>query len=116
MKPGAILINSSRGEVVDGEALPGAVSAGRFDVWEHEPHLDPALLETRCTPHRGLLPEQGKANATAMSVALAGPPACRSKGGIRPRLLRRAGDRSPGRNFAGPSAGRTTSQSESRSP
>ena len=45
MKPGAILINSSRGEVVDGEALLRSGLGWALDVWEHEPHLDPALLE-----------------------------------------------------------------------
>ena len=108
IKPGAILINSSRGEVVDGEALLQSGLGWALDVWEHEPHLDPALLENAllATPHIAGYSEQGKANATAMSVASL---ACRSKGGIRPRPPRRAGGRSPGRNFAGPSAERTTS-------
>ena len=94
MKPGAILINSSRGEVVDGEALLRSGLGWALDVWEHEPHLDPALLENAllATPHIAGYSEQGKANATAMSVA---------------SLAR---GRSPGRNFAGPSAGRTTSR------
>ena len=97
MKPGAILINSSRGEVVDGEALLRSGLGWALDVWEHEPHLDPALLENAllATPHIAGYSEQGKANATAMSVA---------------SLARRFGGRSPGRNFAGPSAGRTTSR------
>ena len=71
MKPGAILINSSRGEVVDGEALFRSGLGWALDVWEHEPHLDPALLENAllATPHIAGYSEQGKANATAMSVA-----------------------------------------------
>ena len=71
MKPGAILINSSRGEVVDGEALLRSGLGWALDVWEHEPHLDPALLENAllATPHIAGYSEQGKANATAMSVA-----------------------------------------------
>ena len=70
MKPGAILINSSRGEVVDGEALFRSGLGWALDVWEHEPHLDPALLENAllATPHIAGYSEQGKANATAMSV------------------------------------------------
>ena len=71
MKPGAILINSSRGEVVDGEALLRSGLGWALDVWEHEPHLDPALLENAllATPHIAGYSEQGKANATAQSVA-----------------------------------------------
>ena len=71
MKPGAILLNSSRGEVVDGEALLRSGLGWALDVWEHEPHLDPALLENAllATPHIAGYSEQGKANATAMSVA-----------------------------------------------
>ncbi len=71
MKPHAVLINSSRGEVVDNRAL---LQNGRpcvLDVWEHEPHLDPQLLEQSllATPHIAGYSEQGKANATACSVA-----------------------------------------------
>ena len=71
MKPGVILINSSRGEVVDGEALLRSGLGWALDVWEHEPHLDPALLGNAllATPHIAGYSEQGKANATAMSVA-----------------------------------------------
>ena len=71
MKPGAILINSSRGEVVDGEALLRSGLGWALDVWEHEPHLDPALLENAllATPHIAGYSEQGKANATAAAVA-----------------------------------------------
>ena len=45
MKPGAVILNSTRGEVVDGAALLRSGLACVLDVWEHEPHLDPALLE-----------------------------------------------------------------------
>ena len=71
MKPGAILINSSRGEVVDGEALLRSGLEWALDVWEHEPDLDPELLGKAllATPHIAGYSEQGKANATAMSVA-----------------------------------------------
>ena len=93
MKPGAILINSSRGEVVDGEAL--------------------LCWKTRCSPHPTSRATPSRARPTPRQCPSPRWPAvsaCRSKGGIRPRPLRRAGDRSPGRNFAGPSAGRTTSR------
>ena len=61
----------ARGEVVDGEALLPSGLGWALDVWEHEPHLDPALLENAllATPHIAGYSEQGKANATAMSVA-----------------------------------------------
>ena len=44
MKPGSILINTSRGEVVDGQALRESGLQYVLDVWEHEPDLDPLLL------------------------------------------------------------------------
>ena len=71
MKSGAILLNSSRGEVVDTQALPASGHPYVLDVWEHEPHLDPQLLggALLATPHIAGYTEQGKANATAMSVA-----------------------------------------------
>ena len=73
MKSGAVLINSSRGEVVDGEALLRSGLGWALDVWEHEPNPDPALLENAllATPHIAGYSEQGKANATAMSASLA---------------------------------------------
>lgn len=71
MKPGAVVINSSRGEVVDGEALKASGHDCVLDVWEHEPHLDHTLLDRAllATPHIAGYSEQGKANATAQSVA-----------------------------------------------
>ena len=71
MKPGAVIINSSRGEVVDGEALRHSRQRWILDVWEHEPALDPELLERAllATPHIAGYSQQGKANATAMAVA-----------------------------------------------
>jgi erythronate-4-phosphate dehydrogenase len=75
MKPGAILINTSRGEVVDTSALNkalliGTVNAAMLDVWENEPNVDRKLLNKAfiATPHIAGYSHEGKANATAMIV------------------------------------------------
>jgi erythronate-4-phosphate dehydrogenase len=74
MKPGAILLNSSRGEVVDSAALKEASGSGALraalDVWENEPDIEVALLDrvALATPHIAGYSVDGKANGTAMSV------------------------------------------------
>lgn len=70
MRCNAVLINASRGEVVDTQAL---VASGRdcaIDVWENEPDIDRRLLEKAivATPHIAGYSLQGKANASAMAV------------------------------------------------
>ena len=69
------LINSSRGEVVCGEALKdalrkGAVSGAALDVWEHEPDIDRDLMNLLefATPHIAGYSADGKANGTAACV------------------------------------------------
>ena len=61
----------ARGEVGDGAALLRSGLEWALDVWEHEPGLNPELLGKAllATPHIAGYSEQGKANATAMSVA-----------------------------------------------
>lgn len=61
MKPTAVLVNTSRGPVVDEEALADALSDGRIfaaglDVYEEEPKVHPKLLEREnavLAPHIG---------------------------------------------------------------
>jgi erythronate-4-phosphate dehydrogenase len=75
LKPHQILINSSRGEVVEGAALLSVLkqyglAACVLDVWENEPTIDPELLRKVDigTPHIAGYSADGKANGTAMSV------------------------------------------------
>ena len=71
LPPKAVVINASRGEVADTAALLAGEHPCILDVWENEPHPDPALLERAllATPHIAGYSRQGKANATAMAVA-----------------------------------------------
>ena len=75
LRPDQILINSSRGPVVDNKALKAALSghalkAAVLDVWEGEPELDPELVNLLdiSTPHIAGYSADGKANGTSMSV------------------------------------------------
>jgi len=73
MKAGAVLINTSRGGVVETEALYQAllskhVSATILDVWENEPEISPQLLHEvlLATPHIAGYSLDGKLNAVRM--------------------------------------------------
>lgn len=71
LKPSATIVNSSRGEVVDTEALLASEHPCVLDVWEHEPHINPRLLDHAllATPHIAGYSEQGKATASAMVIS-----------------------------------------------
>jgi glyoxylate reductase len=64
---GGVLVNTSRGSLVDSEAVAaalesGALGAAGLDVYEHEPEVSPRLLEApRCV----LLPHIGSATVAA---------------------------------------------------
>ena len=76
MKPSAILINSTRGGVVDDAALidalkSGTIRAAGLDVFENEPKLNPAFLELNnvvLAPHIGSSTEATR-RAMAMLAA-----------------------------------------------
>ncbi|MGF1464419.1 MAG: 2-hydroxyacid dehydrogenase [Maricaulaceae bacterium] len=61
LQPEAYVVNTSRGEIIDEEALIELLQAGRIagaglDVFEHEPAVDPRLLELNnvvVLPHLG---------------------------------------------------------------
>lgn len=65
MRPTSVLVNTSRGAVVDEEALAdalgdGTIFAAGLDVYTNEPLVNPRLLEA---PHTVLLPHIGSATA-----------------------------------------------------
>ncbi len=75
LKSGAILINSSRGAVVEEAALLEGIRKGKLsdailDVFENEPLVNRDLLKslTLATPHIAGYSLDGKANGTSMSV------------------------------------------------
>ncbi len=75
-KPGAILINTSRGAVVDEKPTcwrgsgTESLSDVVLDVFENEPGINPGSLKaiTLATPHIAGYSLDGKANGTSMSV------------------------------------------------
>ncbi|MBM3546645.1 MAG: D-glycerate dehydrogenase [Alphaproteobacteria bacterium] len=68
IKPGAILVNTSRGEVIDEAALAQALASGTLggaglDVYEHEPAIHRKLLEADnvvLLPHMGSATLEGR--------------------------------------------------------
>lgn len=78
MRRGSFLINTSRGDVVDAEALLAAVTSGRLagaalDVYESEPPQDSPLLHTPgilCTPHMAAMTKESL-RRMAVDIAVA---------------------------------------------
>ncbi len=76
MKPTAFLVNTARGQIIDEEALvvalrQAAIAGAGLDVFEHEPAVNPGLLEL---DNVVLLPHLGSATVetrTAMAVLAA---------------------------------------------
>lgn len=74
MSRGTILINSSRGGVVDEESLKEKLREGGIkavvDVWENEPEIDPELVDLAfiATPHIAGYSEEGKKRGTGMAL------------------------------------------------
>lgn len=75
LKPGVVIINSSRGEVTDTKAMLSGLTAGMIgklvlDVWENEPDISSELHEKVWigTPHIAGYSVDGKANGSSMTV------------------------------------------------
>ena len=73
-----IIINSSRGEVMDSRSVKSALKKGQIsglviDCWENEPDIDLELLAMAdlATPHIAGYSRDGKANGTSMCIQAA---------------------------------------------
>lgn len=77
MKPGAFLVNTARGELVDDQALFAALATGQlggagFDVYRNEPHIDrrfAALPNVVALPHLGSATIEGRGAAGERIIA-----------------------------------------------
>jgi glyoxylate reductase len=66
LKPGAYIVNTARGGIIDESALiqalkDGAIAGAGLDVFEHEPAVDPKLLKLADQGKVVLLPHMGSA-------------------------------------------------------
>ncbi|HEY5499143.1 MAG TPA: 4-phosphoerythronate dehydrogenase PdxB [Bacteroidales bacterium] len=75
LKLNPIILNSSRGEIIETNALKDAYKKNQLsgmviDCWENEPNIDLELLGMAdlATPHIAGYSKDGKANGTSMSV------------------------------------------------
>jgi glyoxylate reductase len=76
MKPTSVLVNTSRGPVIDEAALVGSLRGGRIgaaglDVYEDEPRPAPGLVECRnavLLPHIGSATHQARAKMATMAA------------------------------------------------
>jgi erythronate-4-phosphate dehydrogenase len=66
----AVVLNASRGGVVDNRAVANSSHRYYFDVWENEPNIerDVLLKSALATPHVAGYSLQGKANATSLVI------------------------------------------------
>lgn len=78
LKPGAMLVNAARGEVLDTKAVIDALRERRIgkaviDTWECEPHISPELLRMAeiATSHIAGYSVEGKQRATRMALEAA---------------------------------------------
>ena len=77
MKPGAALVNTARGDIVDYEAMIAALESGHLygaglDVYPDEPEVDPRLIAHRnviTQPHIGSATEEGRAASGLKIIA-----------------------------------------------
>jgi glyoxylate reductase len=66
MRPGAVIVNTARGTIIDEAALisaleEGALAGAGLDVFEHEPAVDPKLIKLAKSGKVVLLPHMGSA-------------------------------------------------------
>jgi glyoxylate reductase len=77
MKPGACIINTARGEMIDQEALITALESGHLagaglDVYPDEPHVDPRLIahpNVMTLPHIGSATAEGREDSGHKVIA-----------------------------------------------
>ncbi len=96
MRDGSLLVNTARGQVVDGNALINELHNGRLyaalDVWPDEPNIDPGLVTASlvATPHVAGYSLEGKRNGSLMIYA-----AFRNWLGLSPQTVGAMGQNGP---------------------